>query len=198
MTTPESDRWMQRWLPQLHDAAGGTPILELGCDTGGDTAWLLDQGFDVIGTDISEPALRRCKTAAPQANLLLHDLRQPLPFRDASFGVVVASLCLHYFDWRTTVAAVAEIRRCLRPQGLLLCRLNSTDDVQHGAMQGIEIEPHYFRQDAHYADCKRFFDAADLDRLFTPQDWQPVNREEREVRRYAKPKIAWELVLRRA
>jgi SAM-dependent methyltransferase len=192
-----SDRWMERWLPAMHEAAGNGPLLELGCDRGGDTAWLLAEGFDVIGTDISERALRKCAAAAPAARLLCHDLRTPLPFRDSSFGVVIASLCLHYFDWRTTVAAVDEVRRCLRPGGLLLCRLNSTNDVQHGAMEGTEIEPHYFRQDAHYADCKRFFDEADLDRLFTTAEWIEASCEEREVLRYAKPKVAWELVLRR-
>ncbi|WP_167772946.1 class I SAM-dependent methyltransferase [Ramlibacter humi] len=197
MHGPQADRWMEHWLPAMRAAAAGTPVLELGCDTGGDTAWLLAQGFEVIGTDIAEDALRRCSVAAPRAALLLHDLRQPMPFADASFGVVVASLCLHYFDWHTTVAAVAEIRRCLRPGGLLLCRVNSTNDVDHGAMQGTEVEPHYFRQDAHYADFKRFFDAADLDRLFTPAAWTEVNREERQVLRYAKPKMAWEQVLRR-
>lgn len=195
MTGAQADRWMQRWLPLLRDAAAGAPVLELGCDRGGDTAWLLAQGFEVVATDIAADALRACAVAAPAARLLRHDLARPLPFRDHAFGVVVASLCLHYFDWRTTVAAVQEVRRCLRPGGLLLCRLNSIRDVLHGAMQGQEIEPHFFRQDARYASCKRFFDAADLDRLFGA-DWQPVHREECTVLRYAQPKVAWELVLR--
>jgi SAM-dependent methyltransferase len=189
---------MQRWLPGMRDAAQGAPLLELGCDTGGDTAWLLEQGFEVLGTDIARQSLLRCAQAAPGARLLQHDLRQPFPFRDGSFGVAVASLCLHYFDWRTTVAVVAEVHRVLRPGGLLLCRLNSTNDVQHGAMQGVEVEPHYFRQDAHYAGFKRFFDAHDLDRLFTREAWVELSRAELAVARYAQPKVAWELVLRRA
>ncbi len=195
---PEADRWMDRWLPQLRGAAGGAPLLELGCDTGGDTAWLLAQGFDVVATDIAFDPLRQCAVNAPAARLVRHDLAQSLPFADAVFGAVVASLCLHYFDWATTVRAVAEIRRVLRPGGLLLCRVNSTNDVHHGAMQGEELEPHYFRQDAQYAACKRFFDAADLDRLFTRADWTELSRAELPVRRYDKPKVAWELVLRRA
>ena len=194
----ESDRWIQRWLAPLRQAAAHHPVLELGCDTGGDTAWLLAHGFDVVATDIAADALRTCAREAPGARLVRHDLRTPLPFADGRFGAVVASLCLHYFDWRTTQAAVAGIHRVLQPGGLLLCRVNSTRDVQHGAMQGEEIEHHYFRQPAHYADCKRFFDGADLDRLFTDAGWIEMSREEREVLRYDKPKVAWELVLRRA
>ena len=108
----------------------------------------------------------------------------------------MASLCLHYFDWRTTVAAVAQIRRCLAPGGLLLCRLNSVRDLLHGAGQGEEIEPGLFRQAAHYADLKRFFDRPDLDRLFDARQWSALSVQECTVLRYDRPKVAWELVLR--
>ena len=195
---PEHDRWMERWLPLIREAAGGGPLLELGCDTGGDTAWLLQQGLPAVATDIALEALKACAAAAPRALQVQHDLRRPLPFADAQFGIVVASLCLHYFDWATTAAAVGEIRRCLRPGGVLLCRVNSTRDTHHGAGQGEEIEPHYYRTDARYAGYKRFFDAADLDRLFQPAHWAQVHRQETESHRYALPKVAWELVLRRS
>lgn len=197
-TGPAADRWLQRWLTELRAAATDTPVLELGCDTGGDTTWLVGHGFDVVATDIAHGALRTCAAAAPAARVRHHDLREPMPFADGAFGAVIASLCLHYFDWRTTVAVVAEIRRVVGPGGLLLCRVNSTNDVLHGAMQGEEIEPHFFRQHAHYADTKRFFDAADLDRLFGGGGWQELAREETTVARYDRPKVAWEIVLRRA
>ena len=193
---PQDDRWMQRWLPQLRAAAGSTPVLELGCDTGGDTAWLLDQGFAVVAGDIAQAALRTCAGNAPAAHLLLLDLRQPLPFADGAFGAVIASLCLHYFDWATTERAVAEVQRCLRPGGLLLCRLNSTADVHHGAAGFAEIEPHYYRVHGRYAECKRFFDAADIRRLFG-RGWAPLALAEHTIHRYEQPKVAWEVVLRR-
>jgi SAM-dependent methyltransferase len=195
------DQWLQRWLPLLRAAPGSRkPVLELGCDNGADTAWLLERGFAVVATDLSLQALLDGKGVDDAANALQvqHDLRKPFPFREESFGVVVASLCLHYFDWRTTVAAVAEVRRCLAPGGLLLCRLNSVRDVLHGAGQGEEVEPHFYRQSARYATHKRFFDADDLDRLFPHEAWEKVSREECTILRYAAPKIAWELVLRAA
>jgi SAM-dependent methyltransferase len=188
-----TDLWMDRWLPALRSAAGTLPVLELGCDTGRDTAWLAEHGFSVVATDISVEALAQCTAAVPAATCVRHDLRDPLPFSDASFGVVIASLCLHYFDWATTVAAVSEIRRCLKPGGFFLCRVNSVRDHLHGAGEGEEIEPNFFRQHARYAQSKRFFTSEDLDRLFVSAQWHELSRKEVTIARYSKPKVAWEL-----
>jgi SAM-dependent methyltransferase len=197
MNLDRSDPWLDRWLPALREAPAPARVLELGCDTGQDTAWLVAHGFDVVATDLSLEALQACARRVPQASCVQHDLRRPLPFADGAFGAVVASLCLHYFDWATTVAAVGEVRRCLAPGGLLLCRVNSSRDVLHGAGQGVELEPGFYRQDAHYAATKRFFDAAMLDRLFLASDWVERHREEHIIHRYAQPKVAWELAFQR-
>lgn len=188
---------MEPWLAGMRAAAGATPLLELGCDTGGDTAWLREQGFDVVAGDIALPALRRCASVVPGARLLQFDLRGPLPFRDEAFGVIVASLCLHYFDWATTERAVSQIHRCLRPGGLLLFRGNSVRDVHHGANDGVEIEPGLRRVHGTYSEEKRFFDRPDLERLFTRDAWTWQSCRETTIARYAAPKVAWELALLR-
>jgi SAM-dependent methyltransferase len=192
----ETDAWLARWLPLMGDPAT-SELLELGCDTGRDTRWLAQQGFcRITATDIAAPALQACAQAVPAAALVRHDLRFPLPFADAAFDVVIASLSLHYFDWQTTCAIVDRIRCCLKPGGLLLCRLNSTNDVHHGAVGGDEIEPHYYLVNDVYSSRKRFFDRPAIDALFGA-DWQRVNVEERTIDRYLHRKVAWELVLRR-
>ncbi|TFH06301.1 MAG: class I SAM-dependent methyltransferase [Spirochaetales bacterium] len=56
------------------------------------------------------------------------DLAKPLPFRSGEFDVVIANLCLHYFDTPTTEGVLSEIARVLNPDGLLLARVNSFDD----------------------------------------------------------------------
>jgi SAM-dependent methyltransferase len=195
MNANPADEWLEPWLPQLRAASDSMPVLELGCDTGRDTLWLVKQGFEVVATDVSATALKECAALAPAARCIRHDLRDPMPFTDAAFGAVIASLCLHYFDWSTTVAAAAEIRRCLAPSGLLLCRVNSVRDYLHGAGMGEEIEPGLYRQDARYAASKRFFSSSDLDRLFPGKHWRQLRREEVTIHRYAQPKVAWELAL---
>src|SRR6187399_885418 len=112
---------------------------------------MLGRGLSVLATDLSFEALQAARRSAAQAMFIRHDLTTPLPFRKASFGLVVASLCLHYFDRATTTRAIAEVHRCLVPGGLLLCRVNSVQDVLHGAGMGEEVEPGYYRQAARYA-----------------------------------------------
>lgn len=117
-------------MPLLRAEVLQQPVLELGCDAGPDTEWLLGHGFSVVATDLAWDALQRTRRSAADALLLQHDLRTPLPFKSASFHVVVASLSLHYFDADTTTRAIAEVRRCLAPGGLLFCRVNSANDVE--------------------------------------------------------------------
>lgn len=190
------DLWMQRWLKLLRAGAGAGRVLELACANGRDTEWLAQQGLRVVGTDLSADALRQCARAVPSAWVLQHDLRHPLPFADGTFGAVVASLCLHYFPWDETAAAVAEIHRCMKPFGILLCRLNSTRDVLHGAQAGgREIERHFYEVDGTFSDRKRFFDREDIRRLFGER-FKVLQCNERTIHRYEKPKVAWEIVAR--
>ena len=56
------------------------------------------------------------------ADLHVADLAAPLPFADAEFDDVVASLVLHYLeDWS---GALAELRRVLKPGGRLMVSVN--------------------------------------------------------------------------
>lgn len=153
--------WLRPWMQSLADAPG--PALEIGCGAGMDAQALAERGIDLIALDYSRAALERVARRAPQARVVLGDVRQGLPLSDASLGAVVASLSLHYFDAVTTDAVVAELARCLRPGGLLLVRVNSTRDVHYGAEGNPQLEPglHEVR-----GRPKRFFARADVQRFF--------------------------------
>jgi SAM-dependent methyltransferase len=165
-------------------------VLELGCGKGRDTAKLVAAGLRVAATDHSFGALAEARRALPGVTFIESDLRGPLPIDPADVGAIVASLSLHYFDWQTTCAIVGRLRACLAPRGLLICRVNSSRDVHHGATGHAPIEPGYFRVGE---EAKRFFERADLLRLFA-EGWHIVALEERTIDRYEHPKVIWELV----
>jgi SAM-dependent methyltransferase len=99
--------------------AGGRRILDAGCGTGNNLAHFRGRGR-AVGVDLSEDALRFCRSRgvqAARASVLA------LPFGPAAFDLVT-SFDVLYHRWVTDDrAAVFELARVLAPGGLLLVRV---------------------------------------------------------------------------
>jgi SAM-dependent methyltransferase len=144
------------WLGQFAEILQpGARVLEPGCGLGHDAGELTRSGCHVTAMDLDTSRVRQVSPEMAESRVV-GDVAGRLPFRSASFGVVVASLSLHYFTHRTTEHSIEDIARVLRPGGWLLCRVNAVGDVNFGYDNGDEVEPSVFRQ----ADgrLKRFFD----------------------------------------
>ena len=187
------DPWLTRWLPLAAERAGNAPVLEIGCGHGDDTAALAQAGLSVRAFDLSQASLAVARLRVPSAAFERRDIRDPLPMPEGSVGLVVASLSLHYFPWTDTQAIVARIHAALRPGGLLLCRLNSTEDRNFGATGHPEIEPHYYLVDG---EPKRFFDRPAVVALFA-EGWKQLSLEHFVTRKYVRSKALWEAVMER-
>ena len=186
------DPWLDRWLGLIAERAAGLPVLELGCGGGRDTAVLAAAGHRVVAIDLSPRAIANARGRVPAAEFHCQDIRAPWPIAEA--GVVVASLSLHYFPWRETEALVGGIAGVLRPAGLLLCRLNSTNDHNFGASDHPRIDDNFYLVDGA---PKRFFDRAAVDRLFA-SGWRLLSAEEQTIDRYDLPKSVWEVAVEKA
>jgi SAM-dependent methyltransferase len=96
-------------------------VLDLGCGAGHYAAELLDRGAaQVVGVEGSGTLLSAARDRlGDSVELHQHDLEQPLAFlRDESFDLAVMALVYHHIDAREQL--LAELRRVLRPGGLLL------------------------------------------------------------------------------
>jgi len=107
----------------------GRDVLELGCGTGKNTAWLAERARSVVGLDFSPGMLARARErveaagTAGRVRLVRHDVREPWPAPDASADVVVGNLVLEHV--RELAPVYGEAARVLRPGGrLLLCELH--------------------------------------------------------------------------
>ncbi len=185
------DPWLDRWLPLVARHAGEKPVLEIGCGHGDDTAVLARAGLRVVAFDLSRIAVAAAKARVPSAIIECRDTRLPFPLPAQGAGVVVASLSLHYFPWTETVSVVQRVREVLSPAGLLLCRLNSKEDLNFGATGYPEIEPDFYLVNG---EPKRFFDRASVQRLFV-NGWKLISQEHFVTRKYVKPKALWEVIL---
>jgi SAM-dependent methyltransferase len=187
------DDWLDRWLPVAVQRAGRAPVLEVGCGHGDDTVTLAAAGLRVVAFDLSATAVGIAKVRVPSATVECRDIRDPLPQQACELGVVVASLSLHYFSWTESLAIAQRLWAALRPGGLLLCRLNSTEDKNFGAHGHPEIEPNFFMVSG---EPKRFFDEASVRSLFAT-GWRFVSLEHFTTRKYVESKSLWEAVVER-
>ncbi len=108
--------------PEMLRLAGdvtGRRILDAGCGSGPLSAAIRAKGAVVTGFDASAAMVDLARQRLGEAaDLHVADLSAPLPFADAEFDDVVASLVLHYLeDW---AGPLAELRRVLKSGGRLI------------------------------------------------------------------------------
>jgi ubiquinone/menaquinone biosynthesis C-methylase UbiE len=110
-------------MVRLAGDVDGRRILDVGCGSGPLSAALQDKGAIVAGFDLSAAMIELARRRLGEdADLTVADLAKPLPYDDAAFDDVVASLVLHYLeDW---TEPLAELRRVLKPGGRLILSLN--------------------------------------------------------------------------
>lgn len=104
----------------------GATVLDAGMAAGTISLELLDRGADVTGIDVSPAMVETARHRSQgRGRFLVADLAEPLPFPDASFDGIVASLVLHYLrDWSVPLGSFARV---LRPGGWLIVSLDHPD-----------------------------------------------------------------------
>ena len=196
--SPSYDPWIGPWLdlPLNHpERKPGGRALDIGCGTGRDSRYMAGLGYDVVCLDLSRNALRICQKVVPGAAHFQVDIQHGLPFRHGSFNFILANLSLHYFDWPATEGIVLDVRRCLKREGMHILRLNSTEDVNHGAVGYPELAPNLFLVDG---EQKRFFDRDSIRRLFTGWSVRSLKKTNIDMDTddmNTKPKLVWEVIL---
>ena len=168
------DDWLDKFSDVIDNST--TPILDLGCGSGNDTLYLINRGKRVISCDQSSNAIENIKMNFPEVyDTKCFNMLDEMPFDDDSFDIVIADLCLHYFRKFDTFKILNEIKRILTKKGCLIFRVNSINDVNHGAGEGNEIEHHLYETGDNR--LKRFFDEEDIRYFFEGFEIEYLNEE---------------------
>lgn len=117
---------------ELHDFMGRLPsdgaVLDLGCGAGHDLASFRQHGRPAFGLDYAAQ-IATIAHATSQAPVVVADMRA-IPFANASFDGVWASASLLHLPRSDLAAALREINRILRSDGLLFASVKTgTGDV---------------------------------------------------------------------
>ena len=129
--------------------------LDVGCGTGRLLAFLHDAwpGIRWTGLDLSPPYLAEARRLIGRTARvkLIEGAAERLPFEDASLDLAVSSFLLHELPPDVRRAALAEMARVLKPDGLAVI----VDSIQKGDQPSwdglLDLFPHYFHE-PYYAE----------------------------------------------
>lgn len=148
-------------------ASGSHELLELGPGQGRDTIEFAAAGLDVTALDFAETGLAEIAGRAARAGVagsvrtVVGDVRDPLPFDAATFDACYAHMlfCMA-LTTDEIVRLTGEVRRVLRPGGLLVYTVRTTADAHYGA--GVDHGDDRWEMGGFVV---HFFDRALVDRL---------------------------------
>jgi SAM-dependent methyltransferase len=112
------------WLRSDLALGPGTIAVDLGAGTGKFTRLMTQTGADVTAIEPVAAMLERLKSDIPAVRAL-PGTAQHIPLPDSSVDAVI---CAQAFHWFASVESLAEIRRVLRPGGVLGLIWNIRDD----------------------------------------------------------------------
>lgn len=121
-----SAKYVRRWEHRVRKCRGqllaarelcptATDVLDLGCSVGYVLEAARREGLSAAGLDTAAFAVEACRAKGYRAE---QGTLEALPFPDASFDIVTAKHVLEHTE--RPLAALADMRRVLRPGGVLL------------------------------------------------------------------------------
>jgi SAM-dependent methyltransferase len=156
-------------------ATAGARVLDLGCGAGHASFAVAPHVREVVAYDIAQPMLDVVAAAARERGLGSVTTRQgpaeTLPFADASFDWAISRMSAHH--WRDVPAALAEVRRVLKPGGrVLFIDIAGADHPLHDThIQAVEL----LRDASHIRDYR----SAEWQIFFTGAGFTQVNVRDR-------------------
>jgi len=110
------------------------PLLDFGCGCGRTLRHFKDVGDGVYGTDYEQRLVNWCRDHLPFGHYAVNSLAPPLPFADATFGLVYAFSVFTHLPDDLQMPWMEELRRVVRPGGYVIF---ST----HGVRYAPELPP---------------------------------------------------------
>jgi len=147
-------------------------VLDLGCGTGRHCIHLAKIGFDVVGVDISESALKMANAWVRKERLtnvaFVRETMTNIPFGNLHFDAVISVSVIHHTLKKDIVKTIDEIQRVLKKNGIFFTNLASVDDPRYGT--GEKVEAGTFRileafEEKRFEELHHFFTKREASKL---------------------------------
>ena len=112
------DRKMLDWLAEKVEGLG--VICDLGCGPGQIARYLHGRGVKACGVDLSPEMVRQAQALNPDIPFEQGDMLALTGVADNSYGAIAAFYSIIHIPRPSVIDALRELKRVLRPQGVLL------------------------------------------------------------------------------
>src|ERR1044072_5555954 len=106
------------------------PICDMGCGPGQIARYLHRQGVDTLGVDLSLRMVAEAQRLNPEIPFHQGDMLS-LPDADHSWGGIAAFYCIIHIPREQIVEALRELKRVLKPGGVLLVTFHIGEEIKH-------------------------------------------------------------------
>ncbi|HEX9941171.1 MAG TPA: class I SAM-dependent methyltransferase [Thermoanaerobaculia bacterium] len=123
------DRKMLDWLAEKVDGRGA--ICDLGCGPGQIARYLHGRGVKACGVDLSSEMVKQAQRLSPDIPFQQGNMLALTDVADDSYGGIAAFYSIIHIPRPSVVDALRELRRVLRPAGVLLLTFHVGQQIIH-------------------------------------------------------------------
>lgn len=107
-------------IPLRKYTKNGDHVLDIGCGTGRLYQLFEDMSIAYVGLDQSKNLLKFAKKEYPKGRFILGEMTK-LPFEDNEFNIIYCIATFHHLpDQKARIKALEEMKRVLKPEGLIV------------------------------------------------------------------------------
>jgi SAM-dependent methyltransferase len=174
---------LDRFADRVRDVG---PVCDLGCGPGHIARYLHERAVQVCGVDLSSAMVERARQLNPAIEFRQGDMLA-LTAEDSTWAGITAFYAIVNLPRAVVVRALAEMRRVLRPGGLLLLSFHLGDEIVHlDEWWGhpVSIDFYFFRSDevAGYLKSAGF----EIDELIERDPYPEVEHQSRRAYIFAR------------
>lgn len=114
----------------MREVGGLGPICDMGCGPGQIARYLNRQGAGTLGVDLSPLMVAEAQRLNPEIHFHQGDMLS-LPDSDNSWGGIAAFYCIIHIPREQVLDALWEMKRVLKPGGILLLTYHIGDEIKH-------------------------------------------------------------------